>query len=97
MLWMSPHSWPQSEPVGEILGRGMTPNRITSPTSASTAALLALLVIQYHWSYWPAVVVAVLAGGLFAGAVEATVITRLFRARNRLRVIYGLAAVEDAE
>ena len=28
---------------------------------------------------------------------QAAVLTRLFRARNRLRVIYGLTAVEDVE
>ena len=31
------------------------------------------------------------------GLTQAAVLTRLFRARNRLRVIYGLAAAEDAE
>ena len=31
------------------------------------------------------------------GLTQAAVLTRLFRARNRLRVIYGLPAAEDAE
>ena len=31
------------------------------------------------------------------GLTQAAVLTRLFRARNRLRVIYGLQAAEDAE
>ena len=31
------------------------------------------------------------------GLTQAAVLTRLFRARNRLRVIYGLEAVEDVE
>jgi RNA polymerase sigma-70 factor (ECF subfamily) len=31
------------------------------------------------------------------GLTQPAVLTRLFRARNRLRVIYGLAAAEDAE
>ena len=43
-------------------------------------------------------------GGLSTAEIAAelkltqpAVLTRLFRARNRLRVIYGLAAAEDAE
>jgi RNA polymerase sigma-70 factor (ECF subfamily) len=31
------------------------------------------------------------------GLTQATVLTRLFRARNRLRTIYGLEPAEDAE
>ena len=31
------------------------------------------------------------------GLTQPAVLTRLFRARNRLRVIYGLAPAEDAE
>src|SRR3954468_17127583 len=61
---------------------------------AFSAALLALLVLQYHWNYWAAAVVAVAAGGLFAAAVEVTVITRLFRAP---RVIVLVATIGIAE
>lgn len=61
---------------------------------AFSAALLALLVIKYNWNYWLAVTVAVLAGGAFAAAVEATVITRLFRAP---RVIVLVATIGIAE
>ena len=31
------------------------------------------------------------------GLTQSAVLTRLFRARNRLRVIYGLAPAEDVE
>jgi RNA polymerase sigma-70 factor (ECF subfamily) len=31
------------------------------------------------------------------GLSQAAVLTRLFRARNRLRTLYGLEAAEDAE
>jgi ABC-type branched-subunit amino acid transport system ATPase component/ABC-type branched-subunit amino acid transport system permease subunit len=61
---------------------------------AFSAALLALLVIRYHWNYWPALLVALLAGGAFAAAVEITVITRLFRAP---RVIVLVATIGIAE
>src|SRR5262249_36545597 len=61
---------------------------------AFSAALLALLVVQYHWNFWPAAIVAVAAGGAFAAAVEATVITRLFRAP---RVILLVATIGIAQ
>src|SRR5438552_718536 len=61
---------------------------------AFSAALLALLVVQYHWSYWAAALVAVAAGGGFAAAVEMTVITRLFRAP---RVIVLVATIGIAQ
>jgi ABC-type branched-subunit amino acid transport system ATPase component/ABC-type branched-subunit amino acid transport system permease subunit len=61
---------------------------------AFSAALLALLVIQYHWNYWPAAIVSVLAGAAFAAAVEITVITRLFKAP---RVIVLVATIGIAE
>jgi ABC-type branched-subunit amino acid transport system ATPase component/ABC-type branched-subunit amino acid transport system permease subunit len=61
---------------------------------AFSAALLALLVVQYHWNFWPAAVVAIAAGGAFAAAVEITVITRLFRAP---RVIVLVATVGIAQ
>src|SRR5262249_61613311 len=61
---------------------------------AFSAALLALLVVQYHWNFWPAAIVAVAAGGAFAAAVEATVITRLFRAP---RVIVLVATIGIAQ
>jgi ABC-type branched-subunit amino acid transport system ATPase component/ABC-type branched-subunit amino acid transport system permease subunit len=61
---------------------------------ALSAALLALLVIQYHWSFWPAAIAAVLAGGAFAAAIEATVITRLFTAP---RVIVMVATIGIAQ
>jgi RNA polymerase sigma-70 factor, ECF subfamily len=35
--------------------------------------------------------------GTQLGLTQATVLTRLFRARNKLRVIYGLAPAEDVE
>ena len=58
------------------------------------AALLALLVVQYHWNFWPALVVAVATGAAFAAAMEATVITRLFRAP---RVIVLVATIGIAQ
>ncbi len=61
---------------------------------AFSAALLALLVVNYHWGYWPAVIVAVIAGGAFAAAVELTVITRLFRSP---RVIALVATIGIAQ
>src|SRR3954463_5676633 len=59
-----------------------------------SAALLAVLVIRYDWNFWPAAAVAVAAGGLFAAAVEMTVITRLFRAP---RVIVLVATIGIAQ
>jgi ABC-type branched-subunit amino acid transport system ATPase component/ABC-type branched-subunit amino acid transport system permease subunit len=61
---------------------------------AFSAALLALLVLQYNWGFWPAALVAVAAGGAFAAAVEITVITRLFRAP---RVIVLVATIGIAQ
>lgn len=61
---------------------------------AFSAALLALLVIQYNWPYWPAAFVAVTTGAVFAAAIEATVITRLFRAP---RVIVLVATIGIAQ
>jgi ABC-type branched-subunit amino acid transport system ATPase component/ABC-type branched-subunit amino acid transport system permease subunit len=61
---------------------------------AFSAALLALLVVQYHWNFWLAATVAVGAGGAFAAAVELTVITRLFRAP---RVIVLVATIGIAQ
>jgi ABC-type branched-subunit amino acid transport system ATPase component/ABC-type branched-subunit amino acid transport system permease subunit len=61
---------------------------------ALSAALLALLVIQYGWNFWLAVIVAVAAGGLFAAAIELTVITRLFTAP---RVIVLVATIGVAQ
>jgi ABC-type branched-subunit amino acid transport system ATPase component/ABC-type branched-subunit amino acid transport system permease subunit len=61
---------------------------------AFSAALLALLVVRYHWSYWPALAVAIAAGGAFAAAVEITIITRLFRAP---RVIVLVATIGIAQ
>jgi ABC-type branched-subunit amino acid transport system ATPase component/ABC-type branched-subunit amino acid transport system permease subunit len=61
---------------------------------ALSAALLALLVIEYHWNFWPAALVAIALGGAFAAAVEATVITRLFRAP---RVIVLVATIGIAQ
>jgi ABC-type branched-subunit amino acid transport system ATPase component/ABC-type branched-subunit amino acid transport system permease subunit len=61
---------------------------------ALSAALLALLVIQYHWNFWPAVIVAIAAGAAFSAAVELTVITRLFRAP---RVIVLVATIGIAQ
>jgi ABC-type branched-subunit amino acid transport system ATPase component/ABC-type branched-subunit amino acid transport system permease subunit len=61
---------------------------------AFSAALCALLVVQYHWNFWPAALVAIVAGGAFAAAIEATVITRLFRAP---RVIVLVATIGIAQ
>jgi ABC-type branched-subunit amino acid transport system ATPase component/ABC-type branched-subunit amino acid transport system permease subunit len=61
---------------------------------ALSAALLALLVIQYGWNFWLALVVAVGAGGVFAAAIELTVITRLFTAP---RVIVLVATIGVAQ
>ena len=61
---------------------------------ALSAALLALLVLQYHWNFWPALIVAVAGGAAFSAAVELTVITRLFRAP---RVILLVATIGIAQ
>ena len=61
---------------------------------AFSASLLALLVVRFHWNFWPSAVVAILVGALFAGAVEMTVITRLFRAP---RVILLVATIGIAQ
>ncbi len=59
-----------------------------------SASLLALLVLNYGWPFWPAVIVSVVAGGLIAAALELTVITRLFRAP---RVILLVATIGIAQ
>ncbi|WP_419929466.1 ABC transporter permease subunit [Candidatus Poriferisocius sp.] len=59
-----------------------------------SASLLALLVLTYDWPFWPAAIVAVIAGGLVAAALELTVITRLFRAP---RVILLVATIGIAQ
>jgi ABC-type branched-subunit amino acid transport system ATPase component/ABC-type branched-subunit amino acid transport system permease subunit len=61
---------------------------------AFAAALLAVLVINFNWNYWPAAGVAIIAGGAFAAAAEATVITRLFTAP---RVIVLVATIGIAQ
>ncbi len=59
-----------------------------------SASLLALLVLNYGWPFWPAAIVSVVAGGLIAAALELTVITRLFRAP---RVILLVATIGIAQ
>ena len=59
-----------------------------------SASLLALLVLGYDWPFWPAAIVSVTAGGLLAGALELSVITRLFRAP---RVILLVATIGIAQ
>ncbi len=44
------------------------------------AAILAMLVINYSWPFWPSVAVAILSVAAFTAAMEATVVTRLFKA-----------------
>src|SRR2546426_6120761 len=61
---------------------------------AFSAALLALLVLEYGWPFSIAAVVAVVAGGAFAAVIEATVVTRLFRAP---RVIVLVATIGIAQ
>src|SRR6478672_2480090 len=65
---------------------------------AFSAALLALLVVQYHWNFWPSALVSVVAGGLFAAAIEMTVITRLFRAPRVIVLVatIGIAGLAQA-
>ncbi|HSS11095.1 MAG TPA: ABC transporter permease, partial [Acidimicrobiales bacterium] len=58
------------------------------------AALLALMVLQHHWPYWPALAAALLLGTLAGTVVELTVIRRLFRAP---RVIVLVATIGVAE
>ena len=58
------------------------------------ASVLALTVINYGWSFWPAFALAVVVGALFAAAMELTVITRLFRAP---RVILLVATIGIAQ
>jgi ABC-type branched-subunit amino acid transport system ATPase component/ABC-type branched-subunit amino acid transport system permease subunit len=58
------------------------------------ASLLALVVINFHWGFWPAVVLGIVAGAAFATLVEITVVTRLFRAP---RVILLVATIGIAQ
>lgn len=54
------------------------------------AGLLALLVVQYHVPFWPALLLALLAGVVFAVVAELAVVRRLFRAP---RVILLVATI----
>ncbi len=61
------------------------------------AALLALLVVQYHVPFWIALVIALIAGLVFGAVIEMTVIRRL---RNAPRVVVlvstiGIAGVAE--
>jgi ABC-type branched-subunit amino acid transport system ATPase component/ABC-type branched-subunit amino acid transport system permease subunit len=69
-------------------------NFAVAATGALSAGILAMLVVRYHWGYWPSALVAVLAGAAFSAAVESTVITRLFRAP---RVILLVATIGIAQ
>jgi ABC-type branched-subunit amino acid transport system ATPase component/ABC-type branched-subunit amino acid transport system permease subunit len=54
------------------------------------AALLALLVVQYHVPFWVALVIALLAGLVFGAVIEMTVIRRL---KNAPRVVVLVATI----
>lgn len=54
------------------------------------AALLALLVVQYHVPYWVALVIALIAGLAFGAVIELSVIRRL---RNAPRVVVLVATI----
>jgi ABC-type branched-subunit amino acid transport system ATPase component/ABC-type branched-subunit amino acid transport system permease subunit len=54
------------------------------------AALLSLLVVQYHVPFWVALVIALAAGLVFGAAIEMTVIRRL---RNAPRVVVLVATI----
>jgi len=81
------------------------PALLASDTSESDAGLddLRRAIMQLPDEYREPLVMQVLGGlttaeiGKELGLTQAAVLTRLFRARNRLREIYGLAAAEDVE
>ncbi|HXN61922.1 MAG TPA: ATP-binding cassette domain-containing protein [Acidimicrobiales bacterium] len=54
------------------------------------AALLALLVVQYHVPFWVALVISLIAGLVFGAVIEMTVIRRL---RNAPRVVVLVATI----
>ncbi len=58
------------------------------------ATLFALLVINWDWPFWPALVVSLLVGALIGLAIELTVVWRLF---DRPRVILLVATVGLAQ
>jgi ABC-type branched-subunit amino acid transport system ATPase component/ABC-type branched-subunit amino acid transport system permease subunit len=58
------------------------------------ASVLALTVINFGWSFWPALALAVVVGAGFAAAMELSVITRLF---NAPRVIVLVATIGIAQ
>ncbi len=64
---------------------------------ALSASLLLLLVLKFHWNFWPAAIIAVLAGGGFAAIVETTVITRLFRAPRVILLVATIGVSEIAQ
>ena len=64
---------------------------------ALAASMLALLVVEYGWSYWFAFAVALLTGAAFAAVMELTVITRLFTAPRVILLVatIGIAQLAD--
>src|SRR5580658_1298091 len=62
------------------------------------AVILALLSIQYHVPFWPALVVALLVGLVFGAAVDSTVVRRLRRAPkvDILGATIGIAELAQA-
>lgn len=48
--------------------------------NACGAVLLALLVVQYHWNYWLALVACIAAGALLSLVIELSIVRRLFDA-----------------
>src|SRR5437899_3140030 len=61
---------------------------------AFAVAMLLMLVGRYHWPYWPALLVALLATGALGALIERTVIQRLF---GSPRLIALLATVGVAQ
>jgi ABC-type branched-subunit amino acid transport system ATPase component/ABC-type branched-subunit amino acid transport system permease subunit len=58
------------------------------------ASVLALAVINWGWGFWPAFALALVVGVAFAGTMELTVVTRLFKAP---RVIVLVATIGIAQ
>ena len=60
---------------------------------AFCSTLLLLLVSQFKWNFWPAAIVSIMVGGVFAAAIESTVITRLFRAPRVIVLVATIGVV----
>ena len=61
------------------------------------AALFALMTINYQLGYWFSLVVSLLVGALFAGAVELVVVRRLFRAPRVILLVATIGVAQLAQ